>query len=289
MLTGDPNAALSALNVGLMRRSDVAYCTAALVSLVETADGARARIFSAGHPLPVLVHGGTARPLGRSGPLLGAIDRAEWPSEEVVLGPGDRLVLYTDGVTDARGAEDRFGDRRLLQLLSTVDGAPPSALVQAVDRALRRYEHGPQRDDTAVLAVARLSPGELALPGGAESVALARAAVRSRLEGELPPERLGDALLLTSELVTNAVRHGGAAGPHDRIRVRVLRHGRRVRVEVRDDGRGFHEPATARERQGGMGLELVDSLANAWGTERESASTLVWFELDPERPESPVH
>src|SRR4051794_8986734 len=139
MLTGDPAAALAALNAGLMRRQDVAYCTAALVALEEDGDGdgdgavARARVFSAGHPLPVLLSGGAARAFGRSGPLLGALETADWPADEVVLGAGDRLVLYTDGVTDARGAEDRFGDRRLLELLSGVDGAPPAELVRTID------------------------------------------------------------------------------------------------------------------------------------------------------------
>jgi hypothetical protein len=187
MLTGDPAAALAALNVGLIRRSDVAYCTAAMVALVEDREGAgaRARVFSAGHPLPVLVQDGSVRPLGRSGPLLGALESADWPAEEVAIGAGDRLVLYTDGVTDARGREERFGDQRLLALLSRVDGAPPAELVRAVDGALRGFQAGPQRDDTALLAVGRLAPGELALAGGPEAVSLARGGARAPRGGSL--------------------------------------------------------------------------------------------------------
>jgi len=291
MLTGDPAAALAALNSGLMRRHDVAYCTAALVSLEEDGDGgARARIFSAGHPLPVLLSGGAARELGTSGPLLGALESADWPGEEVVLGAGDRLVLYTDGVTDARGADDRFGDHRLLELLSGVDGAAPAELVQAIDGALRSFEAGPQRDDTALLAVGRLQPGELALAGGPEAVSLARAAVRARLEDDLPPERLGDVLLMTSELVTNAIRHGGASGPGDRVRVRALSHGARARIEVRDDGPGFPaHRAPEPPAEGCMGLELVNRLADAWGTDRRGHTTVVWFEVEPDRPGPQVH
>jgi serine phosphatase RsbU (regulator of sigma subunit)/anti-sigma regulatory factor (Ser/Thr protein kinase) len=291
MLTGDPAAALAALNAGLMRRQDVAYCTAALVSLVEDADGthARARVFSAGHPLPVLLSGGAARELGRSGPLLGALEGADWPGEEIVLGAGDRLVLYTDGVTDARGAEDRFGDHRLLELLSGVDGAAPAEVVRAIDGALQGFQAGPQRDDTALLAVGRLQRGELALTGGPEAVSLARAAVRARLEHELPPQRLGDVLLMTSELVTNAISHGGAEGPDDRIRVWATTTGRRARVEVCDDGPGFGAPPREPVAEGGMGLELVDRLADAWGTDRRGPTTLVWFEVEPERPGAPVH
>ena len=262
-----------------MRRQDVAYCTAALVALEEdgAGGGARARVFSAGHPLPVLLSGGVARELGRSGPLLGALEGADWPGEEVVLGAGDRLVLYTDGVTDARGAVDRFGDHRLLEL------------VQAIDGALQGFQAGPQRDDTALLAVGRLQPGELALAGGPEAVSLARAAVRVRLEDDLPAERLGDVLLMTSELVTNAIRHGGANGADDRIRVRAVRRGTRARIEVRDDGPGFRARSLDPPTEGGMGLELVDRLADSWGTDRRGRTTVVWFEVEPDRPGPQVH
>jgi anti-sigma regulatory factor (Ser/Thr protein kinase) len=100
--------------------------------------------------------------------------------------------------------------------------------------------------------------------------------------------------LLTSELVTNAIRHGGASGPDDRVRVRVVRTGARVRVEVRDDGPGFEvsvgpPAAPADDRETGMGLALVARLAVAWAAEREGRSTVVWFEVDPERAASPLH
>jgi PAS domain S-box-containing protein len=293
MLTDDPGAALAALNAGLMRRDDVAYCTATLVALTDDGDRARARVYSAGHPLPVLIQHGTARPLGSSGPLLGALEDARWPVSDTVLAPGDRLVLYTDGVTDARGARERFGDERLLELLSSVDGAGPAALVEAVDGAIRGFEQGPQRDDTAVLAVARLRTDELALPGGPGAVGIARAAVVGRVESELPADRLRDVVLMTSEVVTNAIRHGGATDPDDRVRLRVLNGGPRVRVEVRDDGPGFDpSPRPARRPppgEGGIGLELVAGLADAWGADREGSHTVVWFEVEPARPGSPVH
>src|SRR6185295_9922787 len=191
--------------------------------------------------------------------------------------------------TDARGTEDRFGDHRLLELLSGVDGAAPAELVQAIDGALRGFHAGPQRDDTALLAVGRLEPGELALAGGPEAVSLARAAVRARLERDFPPERLGDVLLMTSELVTNAIRHGRADGPDDRIRVRAVRRGARARIEVRDDGPGFRARSLDPPTEGGMGLELVDRLADSWGTDRRGRTTVVWFEVEPDRPGAPVH
>ena len=86
-------------------------------------DGARARVLSAGHPLPVLVRDGEATELGRSGPLLGALEGADWPAEEFVLGPGDRLVLYTDGLIERRGESIDRGLERLLAAVQR-DTAP---------------------------------------------------------------------------------------------------------------------------------------------------------------------
>ena len=117
---------------------------------------------------------GTAAPapLGRSGPLLGALERRR------LAGRGGRARRRATGSSSTPTAsptraarDDRFGDDRLLALLSSVDGAAPAELVRTVDGALRGFEAGPQRDDTAVLAVARLEPGELALSGGPEAVA----------------------------------------------------------------------------------------------------------------------
>ena len=80
-------------------------------------------------------------------------------------------------------------------------------------------------------------------------------------------------MVMSSELVTNAIRHGRATGPEDRIRVRLARLGDRVRVEVRDDGPGFEATACATPPEvGGLGLQLVDRMAGAWAAEREGST-----------------
>ena len=94
---------------------------------------------------------------------------------------------------------------------------------------------------------------------------------------------------MTSEVVTNAIRHGEAADADKRIRLRVLRRGTRARIEVRDNGPGFGARPPKRPDVGGMGLELVDRLADAWGTDRRGRTTLVWFDVEPDRAGPPVH
>lgn len=87
-------------------------------------------------------------------------------------------------------------------------------------------------------------------------------------------------VLLTSELVSNAVLHAGMAATQD-IVVTVA-DGKCLRVEVLDMGPAFDPPdqRIRWEANGGWGLRLVDRLAERWGTEREDGGNKVWFELD---------
>ena len=100
-----------------------------------------------------------------------------------------------------------------------------------------------------------------------------------RLAGTLGPRTLEEVLLVISELVTNAVRHGPDRGP---IHLLVRRDGV-VRIEVQDRGRGFDAPGTAALDPdlsiGGYGLEIVRRLSTDWGITLRQGRTLVWAEL----------
>jgi serine phosphatase RsbU (regulator of sigma subunit) len=72
-----------------------------------------------------------------------------------MLEPGDQLILYTDGVIDAVGETERFGEARLAETLIGSMGADDA--VRRIDEALRQFAHGEQSDDTAVLAVERIA------------------------------------------------------------------------------------------------------------------------------------
>ena len=246
-ITGDPQIVLRTLNAGLLRRPGGDLCSAVVVALDEDGARPRARVTCAGHPAPLLVRGSDVRSVGASGLLLGVSERALWTEQEIVLEPGDRLVLFTDGVTDAAGADgERFRDGRLRELLRAAGPARAQAVIDAVRRALEDFQGGEQHDDIAVLALECLLPGEVALPGGRLAPSGARAAARERLEGLVAPEALGPSIVMVSEIVSNAVLHGGG-GEGGRVRLRVVARGGRVRLEVRDDGAGF-EPE---QRAGG--------------------------------------
>ncbi|MCF3963281.1 SpoIIE family protein phosphatase [Streptomyces fuscigenes] len=119
------------------------------------------------------------------------------------------------------------------------------------------------------------------------SVAAARAFVRDTLQGWGCSDVVDDAVVLTSELVTNAVIHAGTAAD-----VRCLRTGEGVRVEVADRYPEREVPVQATgqsfgnlDSEHGRGLLLCAALASRWGVEYTPSYKQVWFQLDmPERP-----
>ena len=100
------------------------------------------------------------------------------------------------------------------------------------------------------------------------------------LAPHVPASTLDDVRLLTSELVTNSVKHAGL-GPTDWIRFRLVFQDGRVHVEVRDPGPGLGTAAVDGDamRESGWGLYLLEQISDRWGTSR-NGETCAWFELD---------
>ncbi len=153
-LTGDPRAAASMLDENLKQRTDLLLCSAIVLVLPDTDDDpVPVSLLVAGHPLPLLVRAGKVEPVGQPGPLVGTLERPRWQVTSVELSRGDQLVLYTDGVTEARGASDRFGDDRLHASLADVSN--PTQTVTRIESALDSFLVGPPQDDAAMLVVLR--------------------------------------------------------------------------------------------------------------------------------------
>jgi serine phosphatase RsbU (regulator of sigma subunit)/PAS domain-containing protein len=156
MLTGNASLAASIVDESLKRGQELSLCSALILVLPDTdSDPVRVSVLAAGHPLPLLVRAGKVEPVGQSGPLLGAPDTPDWAVETVELAEGDQLVLYTDGVTEARGQRERFGEARLRTSLASV--ADAAAAVASVESALLAFGAGTPDDDAAVLAIMRSS------------------------------------------------------------------------------------------------------------------------------------
>jgi PAS domain S-box-containing protein len=158
-----PSEVLAALNEAMLRQlPEDRFCTVACVRL-EPQDGSAGvgiDVSRAGHPPPLLVRPeGTVEEVGCSGRVLGVFPEAELRDTSLRLMPGEALVLYTDGVTEARSPDgDFFGEGRLCDLLSSCVGCDAVTFARRVKDAVLDFQEGYPRDDLAVL-VLRASDG----------------------------------------------------------------------------------------------------------------------------------
>jgi sigma-B regulation protein RsbU (phosphoserine phosphatase) len=111
---------------------------------------------NAGHNAPVLLTASSTRRCAVGGPPLGTFADLAFHEESVRLNAGDTLVMFTDGVTEARNDRDEeFGDERLLNILALT---PPTDLLAKVLHTVREFSHHAEPTDDITVAVLRFGP-----------------------------------------------------------------------------------------------------------------------------------
>ncbi len=111
---------------------------------------------NAGHTPPLLVHDGRIRSLSAGGPILGVFSGAMFPSDTVRLAPGDTIVTYSDGVTEAVDAGgDEFGGDRLIAATRQLASLAPREVVDGLLSAVRSFSGTAGPTDDATIAVLR--------------------------------------------------------------------------------------------------------------------------------------
>ena len=117
----------------------------------------RVLLTNAGHNRPYRIRPGQNPELipDLNGPAVGVIEGAEYTEGTIVLDPGDSMVVYSDGVTEAMNREKQmFGEKRLEALLSLENEIKPTAVVRSMSDAVATFEDGTeQSDDVTVIAV----------------------------------------------------------------------------------------------------------------------------------------
>lgn len=137
---------------------DGRFCTLAFARVKTTNAGAKFRVASGGHPIPfVLKANGRIGRLGGNGCMVGGFEEAEYSDQGKTLLPGDAIVFYTDGVTEARWDGEFFGEARLKRTLAECVGESAAEIVDRIVTAVRSF--APEAsDDIALLVVKVQSP-----------------------------------------------------------------------------------------------------------------------------------
>jgi PAS domain S-box-containing protein len=150
-----PAAILRWLNDAMMRQDlDGRFCTIACVHLDTSRPEIQATVACGGHP-PALLRreAGDVRDLGQPGTLLGLVPDPEIHDEHAELAPGDALVLFTDGITDARAPERVLEPEQLHDALRAIPAGSAQRIVEQLAALAVGKEGTPPRDDIALLAL----------------------------------------------------------------------------------------------------------------------------------------
>jgi hypothetical protein len=156
---GTPGDALERTNRILVEERRSALFITALCATIDMRAGLL-RLANAGHEPPLILRSGDDEPgwLEASGPLLGAYPSLDLAECSIALAPGDLVLLYTDGVTDAQAASgERFGDDRLVAAVRSSPTSAAADVVGAVCDAYHRFQgEMPAADDVTMVAIRRL-------------------------------------------------------------------------------------------------------------------------------------
>jgi serine phosphatase RsbU (regulator of sigma subunit)/CheY-like chemotaxis protein/anti-sigma regulatory factor (Ser/Thr protein kinase) len=274
-----PGEALHQLDRVVLATIGPGMIATVLVLIIDAAEGT-VTLARAGHPPPALRSAdGTVRYLETEGTLpLGIDDRVSAGEARYSIGPGDALLLFTDGLVERRGESITLGFDRLRDAFA----AAPDDVEEICDHVLAHTLAEQVSDDDIALLTVRLlgtanGPLELTLPARAESVPLARHRLRSWLTAEAPQLDAiarGDLEVAWSEACTNVIRH--AYGPRDATFDAEARiDGTAVSLQVRDTG-AWRPP---RGRHGGRGLALMRQLCDQVLIDRRADGTTVTMRL----------
>jgi serine phosphatase RsbU (regulator of sigma subunit)/anti-sigma regulatory factor (Ser/Thr protein kinase) len=247
---------------------------------------------NAGHVPPVIYRAADDRVewLSEGGIALGIEEDTQFKPTTMELEPGDVLVLYSDGVTEAPRRGRPFGQGRFGDLVKDWSRGSAGELVQAVRRAVEAWvPEGELRDDLA-LVVCQVVPDdtlneptrELVLPNEAARSRDVRAFVASFLaDVRAPVELSNDVLVAVGEAAANATRHGRRDNSRSEVRIRCAVEGADVTVTIADDGPGFDpgddpgEELPDRFAPGGRGLYLMRHLVDQASFDSSQGGTTV--------------
>ncbi|MFI8171519.1 PP2C family protein-serine/threonine phosphatase [Streptomyces sp. NPDC086081] len=169
-LAEDHQRVLDLLNGALLSSHHTRFATLVLASVRRRGGRAQLRLTSAGHLPPLVVRAdGRVEEVPSRGTLIGALPTVTTHTVETALDQGDTCLLYTDGITEARGGplgEELFGEERLRRVLAECAGLPAEAVVERVQMVAAQWLGAGRHDDMAVVAISAPRTGGLSVVDG---------------------------------------------------------------------------------------------------------------------------
>lgn len=233
---------------------------------------------NAGHNYPVIIRAGQKPAFLRSKPnfVLGRKRLLQYKENRVKLAPGDKLILYTDGVTEAQDPHEYFfSDERLLEVLDTVKEQNQTELVSALRQSVTEFENGnDHRDDATILALSYKAPLQIESPNS-KSFFLTKDSFDTVMDyiaaecaaAGCTDDAVNHITIASSEILANIDSYAYEDGGE--IEVLTKCRDRSMTVVFRDKGRPFNpllvgEPDVSiplnKRRPGGLGIFVVKKL-----------------------------
>jgi serine phosphatase RsbU (regulator of sigma subunit) len=154
-----PALTMDVVNQRMLTDSRGSMFVTAFFGILEPSLG-RMRFVNAGHPPGLMVNARSAKPLDQlkpTGMALGIVEKTHWRQKVMKFSPGDTLLLYTDGITEAQnGRGEQYGEHRLVRTFRTSSGRPAAKLIDSILDDLRSFTgKSTQQDDIAIIAITR--------------------------------------------------------------------------------------------------------------------------------------
>lgn len=147
----------------IFHRDCPATAFASLCYVELQGNSGKARLVNAGHMPPLLIHDTQIRELATPAPALGLSEASHFTEEQVVLQRNDVLLLYSDGLTEARNVQNEFfGEERLRSLIAKLYGLPPGEFGARILETIRLFVgEARARDDMTLMLLQRTTDQEV--------------------------------------------------------------------------------------------------------------------------------
>jgi phosphoserine phosphatase RsbU/P len=291
---GTPGEILARLNTEICRDNESCMFVTFFCAILNIRTG-QVDYSNGGHNLPYYLHHSGVSPLENTGGrALGLVEQSPYVSGRMVLSPGEALLLYTDGVTEAMDSRERlYSDQRLENFLASNRDSSPRQIIGDLVSDVRHFAGGaPQSDDITALALLyfgttqkMIEELEIKLNNKVSEIERFNQTLAEfgRRHG-LAPKVVHDLNLALEEILTNIISYGYTDNREHEIKVRLSMQPGEVKAEVEDDGQPFNplevpEADTAQSLEertiGGLGIHLVRKLMDGLEYKRQGDRNLL--------------